>query len=503
MPTVTFNPVPLKEITNQVLQFCESYSGIKFHPYQIQFANRVIESIVQNDGEEITALFSRQSGKTEAISVIAGGMAVILPFMARLPQYEPDKRMRRFKNGLWIGIFAPILEQSQTTFDRVRGRMNSELAKQIFSIPQMSVRFDSNNGNCVALNNGSMIMCMSASDNSHIESKTFHLIICEESQEISNSKLRKSIHPMGASTNATIVKIGTPWTRKGDFYDAIQRNKKRLLSENKKNHFEYDYQIAQKYNPLYAKYIEKEMNRLGYDSDEFRMSYRLHWILERGMAMAPDLLERLGKDYSGKTYDIVDVRRNSKQVAGLDLAKATDSTVLTIMEVDYNHVTAEGFYYKRILNWLELYGDDYESQFYQIRDFLANYNVEKMCVDSTGVGDPIADRLTASLPSIHVIPYKFSRPSKSDLYKYFLNDLYGERVRFPNTGNAQKLRRQRMFVQQMMDLEKRYEGEYLVCAHPDEKDAHDDFPDSAALANWAVREEDIPVMEMSAGAYGR
>lgn len=499
MPTVAVKQIPTTEIVEQILKFCSAYSGRSFYPYQSQFMRRVTQSVVDNDGEELTALFSRQSGKTDSIACLCGGLAVILPFMARLPQYRFDTRIQRFKNGILIGIFAPILDQAQTTFDRLRGRLGCDEAEAIFAIPDLGVRMDTNNGNCVGFSNGSSIICMSASEQSHIESKTFHLIIIEECQEVSNSKIRKSIHPMGASTNASMVKIGTAYTSRNDFYDGIQRNKRKLNETGIKNHFEYDYTIAQKYNPLYAKYIEKEMYRLGFDSDEFRMSYRLHWILERGMFMSPDQLERLGVDYNDKAYDIVEMRRNSHQVAGLDIAKASDSTVLTVMEVDYNNVSPEGFLYKRVLNWLEIFGDDHESQFYQIKDFLGNYNVEKMCVDCTGMGDPVADRLTAALPNINVIPYSFNRSSKSDLYKYLLNDLSGGRIRYPNSPEMQKVRRQRKFISQLLDLEKSYAGEYLVCEHPNERDAHDDFPDSLALANWAAKEEGMAVMEMSPG----
>jgi len=39
----------------------------------------------------------------------------------------------------------------------------------------------------------------------------------------------------------------------------------------------------------------------------------------------------------------------------------------------------------------------------------------------------------------------------------------------------------------MILLEKDYKGGYMVCAHPDQPDAHDDFCDSAALAVWGAQ----------------
>ena len=46
------------DLVNSIFNFCEIYSGITLFPYQEQFSKRVIRSVLENDGEEITALFS-------------------------------------------------------------------------------------------------------------------------------------------------------------------------------------------------------------------------------------------------------------------------------------------------------------------------------------------------------------------------------------------------------------------------------------------------------------
>ena len=48
------------ELVNKIFAFCQAYSGVEFFPYQAQFGKRIIRSVLENDGEEITALFSRQ-----------------------------------------------------------------------------------------------------------------------------------------------------------------------------------------------------------------------------------------------------------------------------------------------------------------------------------------------------------------------------------------------------------------------------------------------------------
>ena len=39
------------------------YCGVKYYPYQAQFGKRIIRSVLENDGLELTALFARQMGK--------------------------------------------------------------------------------------------------------------------------------------------------------------------------------------------------------------------------------------------------------------------------------------------------------------------------------------------------------------------------------------------------------------------------------------------------------
>ena len=210
------------ELVNKIYNFCEVYSGRVFYPYQGQFSKRIIRSVLENDGAEITALFARQSGKTETVSITVGGLMIILPQLANMPMFLNDKRLQMFKDGFWVGIFAPSLRQSQTTYNRMRGRMQCKEALAVLQDPDFRLEFTTSNGQTVALSNGSFCTAISASDGSNIEGESFKFIICEECQDISNFKIRKSIHPMGAAYNATICKIGTSTTFKGDFYEHNQ-----------------------------------------------------------------------------------------------------------------------------------------------------------------------------------------------------------------------------------------------------------------------------------------
>ena len=500
------------ELVDRIYNFCEVYSGRVMYKYQTQFSKRIIRSVLENDGAEITALFARQSGKTETIAITVGGLMIILPQLANMPMFADDPRLQMFKDGLWVGIFAPSQRQAQITYRRMKSRIQCKESMAILEDPDFRLEFSTSNGQTVALTNGSFVTAISASDGSNIEGESFKFIICEECQDISNYKIRKSIHPMGAAYNATICKIGTATTFKGDFYEAIQRNKKDYEEKKIKirNHFEYNYKVVQKYNPKYAKYIEREKRSLGENSDEFRMSYNLEWIISRGMFVDIDQLE---EDCGDVFLDRVDRDLVANHTAGIDVGggsdkkkKDADSTVVTVVEVDwdnpvlmessFNEETQEEEIYLAyntyIKDWLKIgaeIAEDYEEQYAIIMDYLKNFRISKLVVDATRESS-LGQRIRANV-SYDVELFVFSTKSKSDLYKNLDKEINSGRAKFPRSPDTVNTKEYQEFIQQMGDLEKGYSGSNLVVSHPPERGAHDDYADSWALALWGAREPGV------------
>lgn len=500
------------ELVDRIYNFCEVYSGRVMYKYQTQFSKRIIRSVLENDGAEITALFARQSGKTETIAITVGGLMIILPQLANMPMFADDPRLQMFKDGLWVGIFAPSQRQAQITYRRMKSRIQCKESMAILEDPDFRLEFSTSNGQTVALTNGSFVTAISASDGSNIEGESFKFIICEECQDISNYKIRKSIHPMGAAYNATICKIGTATTFKGDFYEAIQRNKKDYEEKKIKirNHFEYNYKVVQKYNPKYAKYIEREKRSLGENSDEFRMSYNLEWIISRGMFVDIDQLE---EDCGDVFLDRVDRDLVANHTAGIDVGggsdkkkKDADSTVVTVVEVDwdnpvvmessFNEETQEEEIYLAyntyIKDWLKIgaeIAEDYEEQYAIIMDYLKHFRISKLVVDATRESS-LGQRIRANV-SYDVELFVFSTKSKSDLYKNLDKEINSGRAKFPRSPNTVQTKEYQEFIQQIGDLEKGYSGSNLVVSHPPERGAHDDYADSWALALWGAREPGV------------
>lgn len=497
------------ELVNRIYNFCEAYSGRVMYPYQGQFSKRIIRSVLENDGAEITALFSRQSGKTETVAITVGGLMIILPQLANMPMFLDDPRFQMFKDGFWVGIFAPSQRQAQTTYNRMRGRMMCKEAQAVLQDPDFRLEFTTSNGQTVALSNGSFCTAISASDGSNIEGESFKFIICEECQDISNFKIRKSIHPMGAAYNATICKIGTATTFKGDFYEAIKRNKKEYEDGKLRirNHFEYNYKVVMKYNPKYAKYIEREKRSLGETSDEFRMSYNLEWIISRGMFVD---LEKLEKECGDEYLSRVSSDHVANHVIGIDVGGGSsknrneaDSTVATVVEVDWNNPvlmesskdeeTGEDIIYLAfntyIKDWLEVspeIADNYEEQYSIIMDYIKNFRVSRIVIDATREAS-LGQRIQANV-RCEVWLFTFSSKSKSEIYKHLQTEINTGRARFPMSKSTIVTKEYQKFTQQLADLQKSYSGSYLVVSHPDERGAHDDYPDSWALALWGTKD---------------
>lgn len=255
-----------------------------------------------------------------------------------------------------------------------------------------------------------------------------------------------------------------------------------------------------KYNPNYRKFVEKEKVRIGEDSDEFQLSYELKWLLDRGMFIT----ESRFLDLSDKSMETVKSWWHSPVLVGIDPAKTIDSTVVTVVHVDWEHPDEFGYYHHRVLNWLELFGEDWEEQYFQIVDFLAAYDVFAIGVDGTGVGDVVADRLARLMPRAEVHALGSTSPHQSARWKH-LNALIDRgMVSWPGNSRARRLKTWQRFSQQMTDALKKYQGPNMLVEAPSEADAHDDYCDSLALACALTIEVTMPEIQVDANPfYGR
>ena len=468
----------VNKLIDKIMTFMVVLVGHDLHVYQKPLARRVIESVLINDGEEITALASRQSGKTETVSDTLATLMVLLPLLAKL---YPDL-LGKFKDGLWVGMFAPTESQAETLFSRTVTRLTSERAIEILGDPEIDDAAKRVGGvtRMIKLSrSGSTITMMTANPKAKIESKSFHVIVIDECQEADDFTVAKSISPMLAYYAGTMIKTGTPTTSKNNFYRSIQLNKRRATGRGaRQNHFQWDWRDVAKVNDNYSKFIKKEMLRIGEDSDEFQMSYNCKWLLERGMFVTQSIMDDLGDT----SQELVKVWHKTPVVVGVDPARKMDSTVVTVVWVDWDRPDEFGYFDHRVLNWLEIQGDDWEEQYFQIVNFLSNYDVLAVGVDANGVGDAVAQRLKILMPRSEVIPLTSSQSEQSKRYKHLQALIQRRMLSFPAHAKTRRLRVWKRFTQQMTDAEVQYKGANFLVEAPDEAYAHDDFVDSLSIA---------------------
>ena len=484
-------------LIDKIMEFMEVLVGHPLHPYQTPFARRIIESVIINDGQEITALAARQSGKTETVADTVAALMIILP---RLAKMYPDL-LGKFTNGIWVGMFAPIQSQVETLYSRTVARLTSPLALEILGDPEIDDFVGKNPGvvrNISLRNSGSTLSMMTANPRAKIESKTFHLMVIDECQEVDDKVVDKSIVPMGTYYNASMVKTGTPTYTKNNFYRAIQNNKRlQNMKRGKQNHFQWDWRDVIKVNPNYGKAIKKEILRIGEESDEFQMSYNCKWILERGMFITSSTMDELGDT----SQEVVKSYHRTPVIVGIDPARKVDSTVVTVVWVDWDRPDEYGFYDHRILNWLELNGDDWEEQYFQIVNFLSNYDVLAIGIDSNGVGDAVAGRLKVLMPRAEVISMSSSPAEQTKRWKHLETLIQRQMVSWPAHAKTRRLRNWKNFYQQMTDAEITFRGSNFMVAAPDEAHAHDDFVDSLSLACAITQDAVMPTVEVSSSPF--
>ena len=349
---------------------------------------------------------------------------------------------------------------------------------------------------------GSFVSRQTAHPRAKIEGRTYHIILIDECQDADEHVVNKSINPMGASTNATKVWIGTPTYTKGVFYRQIQINKR---DEHQAGHqgqpLRGRLEGSREVEPAVPQVRREEMLRIGEDSDEFRLSYRLHWLLDKGMFTTSDILDDLGDT----SMEMVPAWHKSPVVVGIDPARKQDSTIVTVVWVDWDRPDPEtGYYTHRILAWLDLENEKWEAQYTRIVEFLSNYSIFKVGVDEGGLGDVVIDRLRNLMPHIEFEAVGSSRPEQSKRWKHLMQLFSRQAIGWPAHAKTRRTKTWKRFRQQFEDLELHWEGPHVVAAAPKEAGAHDDYPDSLAIACVITEGYTAPVVEVGINPfYGR
>lgn len=435
------------KFVNDPVEYIHKMTNIRLYEYQRPFFNEII-NLPKGKSDTISGLFVRQVGKNETI----GCGAVEL-----LTKYD----------GFQIGLFAPTEKQAKAIgLERVRQRLRSN--------PVLSAMIVRDKDDFILLNNGSSIRAFTANKNSQIEGFTLHLAIIDESQDVDDHIVSHDIMPMLAGVGGSSVKIGTAGS-KGHFYRTCKNNISR-----RNRHFQYNWKEVAKERPEYRMFVEAMIDELGgEDSEEFKSQFMNEWILAGSAFISDAKLTRLVRqDFIPETEPLP----NAVYVAGLDVAKIRDRTVLTIMRVGY----LEELKTKHIVKWYAWFGDDYITQMEEVAEICHHWGISLLGVDSTKE-DSFADLLEIE-KGLPVIRIKMTLGSKSDIYKSYIYDINRMTIFVSECGDEYTKHRKRWFTETSA-LEKEWmTGSVMKIWHPEGEQYHDDYPDSTAIAGFIARE---------------
>ncbi len=454
--------------------------NLEFYEYQLQIARSIFDALIQNlrltagaTKEDVKKLklielpieISRQAGKTTAI---VHSIEFIMIFFTRA-----------FERPIRTGIFAPQREQAKTDFDRLKTALGRSSQFQVeYDEKDKEQAKEESNAKTIVLPNGSSCYVFPVTTVSKPESKTLDLIIFEESQDLADRIVMEQIWPMGASTNAPRVYIGTAGTQICHFYRLGQAgNALKLYFEDIASQREKKYdETHEPMHLIYENTVRQEIVLRGQESDEIQRPYFGKWLIGTGQFTTQEDIEGLVDELRPRRtfHDKV-----SECFAGIDTAKHPDSTVVTVLR--FNKDTGK----KEVINWLELRGENYQNQYDIIVDFLSKYNVQAIALDSTGQGDFMPDMFEVHSnwrdENTGLYRIKFSAISKDQLYKNLKVSISELLTTLPGLDTREAGR----FKQQMLDLQQEWKGQLLSVQHPDDPNGHDDYPDSWALAEWA------------------
>jgi hypothetical protein len=389
-----------------------SYRGLlsTLRPYQREVVLAVVASVLGHHGHSFSVEIARQGGKNE----LSARIELLL-----LALYQ-DRDVTAIKA-------APTQKpQALISFKRLWERV------QDHGLQRIAAR---EGGNCVRLGRACQLF-LSAEPGSNVVGHTADLLLeIDEAQDVDIEKYDKELRPMAANSGATTVLYGTAW----DDGNLLERSKQTHLEQERRDgvrrHFEYDWQVVAACNPDYERYVRDEQQRLGADHPAFLTQYCLRALPGAGRLFSPSQLSLMRGSHAaldgpvaGETY-----------VAGLDVAGEStsslaehDSTVLSIGRVlvpENDIATGNGVEVVRQYVWT---GASHTQLHGALVSLLREtWRVQRLAVDATGIGEPVASFLAKALGSGRVESMKLSAPVKSKLGFDLLSAINGGRLRLP------------------------------------------------------------------------
>lgn len=390
-------------------------------PYQLAPARAVIESVLGNAGEQFALMVSRQSGKDE---MLAQTVAYLLwhfrevggSIVLAAPSFHPQAALMRDR-----------------LYDRLRSRFTTSLLRlrqgYVVQLGEASARF------------------LSASPQANQRGQTASLLlVANEAQDIDPAVWDTVFGPMGASTNATTLYLGTAWRRNTLLARQMAHLSARDREDGETRIWKVDWTQVAEVVPAYGRYVERQIAQFGRTHPSVRTEYFLEELEDAGSLFHEQRLAQLRGTHPrrhaaepGKRYalliDVAGEDEEPLEQGVFDPDARRDSTAITVVEIGRHTVSEtpgiEGWTGSaqelrsrqaayRVVDRMALTGARTVAVHAKVVDLAVSvWNASAVVVDATGVGAGLASFLRASLERgpvpVRVVPFVFSASSKSQL----------------------------------------------------------------------------------------
>jgi len=427
--------------------------------YQLKASSMIIEAVAKGGNIELPILWARRVGKTDMTALTAMTVGI---YFVRFLRHDID-----------IGFINPAKTEQGIMVTRDRLRQKCIDVKGYLEIG-LDVETLLDQGRKTADfvfrssdNYEARIRAISADIHANEKGAGFQLSFFEQVEDMDEQTMKTILFPMaaGAVISSCRVLAGTPGlvVENNYFYELTRRLRYPQFVDDK---------FASHFRPDYGEWVEKERERLGEDSDEYKTQYRCIWVVLRNRLIDRDTMILLAKDYESD--------QTRFRYAGTDVAKDVDRTVCTVIE----RAGAE----HHILAWYEAEGTDYEEQADEIKAFLTPWRVQTNLVDATGVGDPVVDMLVNRCRGIcETVPIKLSLQNHDAVWKIYEGELTHGRLNYPKTfTDPEQKRRCNRFIDEHCIADRNVVSNMIKVQKPNRKDAHINYVISSGLAVYAA-----------------
>lgn len=390
-------------LLRDVAAFAQHASGTTLRAYQIPPARAIIDSVLNHRGLSFVVMFPRQSGKNELQAQIECYLLMLYSQLSAeivkaSPTWRPQSinAMRRLER---------VLKRNLLTRNRWKRREG-----YIYEIGTASLAF------------------LSAAPAANVVGATANLLLeIDEAQDVDPAKYDTDLDPMTASTNATTVFFGTPWTDRTLLHRELTAARAAQEQDGRQRVFTLTADDVAREVPAYGAHVAQRVAKLGRNHPLIRTQYYGEEIADHGGLFPPKRRALMQGTHPprqtpepGHTYAMLIDVAGEDENAAQDLTElanpARDSTTLTIIDVDLSTVseplTQAPTY--RTVNRIAWTGTRHSLIYAQIVALAELWQPTWVIVDATGVGAGLASFLARSLHS-DVIPYTFNASTKSQL----------------------------------------------------------------------------------------